>query len=472
MGAFVPGGKLFVTASVDFTVVLWDLETETQVDKHGWNELRYQEQIGCRFTYLSPDGFTVVCPIMPDKPLRQPPPGQALWEVASGKQRGTLKYGLPAFSPGGRYFMGHEDRKTFGLWDMADGSLHRPLEETILGDGGMGWNGGGSFTGDGRYLAVIGDDMKCDPMFPGQPLPALKHYRIKVYDVRSGKTLLRITGSAGDEGFVAFAPDGRFIVTADIGSNQIRCWDAAAGDLARTLTWEGNNTRGMALSPDGKTLATVREDDRSVMLWDLDAMPELKKLKGRKPPADEKPLPTPEEPAATAKELDQFWTDLASTDAEAAYKAMWALALRPKAALPLLRERLKPIPEADAKQIAQLLADLDSNDPPTRTEAKAKLASQTRLIVKELKQTLKDTTSAEVRRRVKELLDDAGPIIADRNTLRGVRAVEALGHMNDPKARALLGELAKGAADAPETQAAKTAVERLDRLAKWQEKAP
>ena len=111
---------------------------------------------------------------------------------------------------------------------------------------------------DGRTVASVADDMVC-----------------RLWDVASGKLLNELRGHREQTPHhfpsmlyaVAFAPDGRHLVTADKVGHVV-VWDAATGKQAGTLeapgmyTWDPTarrhsigGVRALAFSPDGKLLA-------------------------------------------------------------------------------------------------------------------------------------------------------------------------------------------------------------------------
>src|SRR5262249_22663660 len=85
----------------------------------------------------------------------------------------------------------------------------------------------------------------------------------------------------------------------------------------------------------------------------------------------------PEPPAVG--ELDEarteeLWRDLAGADARKAYDAIRTLSAAPRQAVPLLRQRVKPIAPPDARNLARLVADLDSDQFALRQQANSELA--------------------------------------------------------------------------------------------------
>ena len=156
-----------------------------------------------------------------------------------------------------------------------------------------------------------------------------------------------------------------------------------------------------------------------------------------------------------------MWADLAGPDAAKAYQAVQALAAVPKQAVPLLRQRLRPVGMPDRARFVRLLADLGSNKFAVRQRAAAELEMQGAAVEGLLRQALADKPDPEVRRRLEGLLDKLDAGSPDR--LRILRAVEALEHAGGAEAKRFLEELAGGAPGAWLTREAKASLDRLGR---------
>ena len=92
--------------------------------------------------------------------------------------------------------------------------------------------------------------------------------------------------------------------------------------------------------------------DHTVLIWDCS-----------RALADVKPLPEP-----SAKQLEEWWQSLASSQALAARQAMAQLVRCPGPATQLLGDHLKPATAADPERVAALIRDLSDSEFNTRHE--------------------------------------------------------------------------------------------------------
>jgi WD40 repeat protein len=337
---------------------------------------------------------------------------------------------IPIVSPDGRWVLAGCDGNSFGLWDVATGkrTLRWDCAELL-----PHWP---EYSPDGKCLALL--DPHADPC---------------LVDTATGRVRHRLRWKGGELAFLlhirnrAFSTDGRLLVAA-YDKDTLVLWEVASGRPIRT--WPGHGTgelRQMAFSPDGRRLATVGSDG-TALVWDVTGLRPDGRWRTRK---------------LTPPEAEQAWRDLGGADPAKAHLALWSLVADPAQALPLLRERLRAIPEADSHRLAGLVSDLDSKDFTVRERASQELAKLDELARTALREARARPMSPEVRRRVQVLLDELDGGVLPAETLRGVRAVEVLEHVGTPEARTMLARLAKGAPPARLTQEARAALERLER---------
>jgi hypothetical protein len=202
----------------------------------------------------------------------------------------------------------------------------------------------------------------------------------------------------------------------------------------------------VAFSPDGNTLASASRDT-TALLWDVREVRHAVQL-----PAHH----------LAPEAMQALWTDLASTDASRAYRAIAAMRAAPEQSMPFVKEHVRPV-SVDLARIKQLIADLDNDRFAVRqkaTEELEKLGEAEPM----LRQALVDRPSVEARRRIGQLLAKfEAAVVPDGEVLRSLRAVVLLERLGTPEARRVLQEWAKGA---PGARLTKSAKEALDYLAK------
>jgi WD40 repeat protein len=114
-----------------------------------------------------------------------------------------------------------------------------------------GEDGALAFSPDGRTLAA-----------------AAKSGLIRLLDPRTGKERATLGGDDGLVYQLAFSPDGR-LLAAGYADGRIQLWDvAAARAVGDPLVGHDGQVSAVAFSPDGRTLASGGFD-RRVMLWDV-----------------------------------------------------------------------------------------------------------------------------------------------------------------------------------------------------------
>jgi hypothetical protein len=268
---------------------------------------------------------------------------------------------------------------------------------------------------------------------------------LRLWELATGKQRLAITSAKGgyDRNFsrLAVAPDGRTLATVRK-DQTIQLWDLATGKELLRRPGHDTPVDCLAFSPDGKRLATGHFDSQ-ILVWDVAAAYERR------------PRPRP----AEARELETWWQDLAG-DAPQAHRAIWSLTAVPAQAVPLLRDRLRPAVALPADELQRLVQDLDSPRFQRREEASRRLAEFGEDAEPTLRQALANKPSAEARQRLERIL--AAPrLVRSPELLRSLRALQVLEAIGDEPARHVLGRLADGAPASRLTREARAAVDRL-----------
>jgi RNA polymerase sigma factor (sigma-70 family) len=378
-----------------------------------------------------------------------------VWDTADGRELRALRVDdrwrprLIGFTPDGRLLtcaQGGPEERNLRTWAAATGAplgswdVERAVVENARGlDSDFAFGAapapdshsfrlhGAALSPDGRTLALSVFWMRS----AGQP-----HSNVVLVDSADRRVLHYISYAGATATALAFSPDGK-LLAAGWSEWNAALFETATGREVRQLVGHRGAVQSLAFSPDGSLLASG-SDDATALVWDL--------------------RPKPAGPLRPPAEL---WAALAGEDAATAYRAIGQLAAQPGAAVPFLRERLRPVPPLDAPAVANRIADLDSDKPVIRQAATRALAGYGRRVEPALRRALAAAPPLELRQRIQRLLDG----FADEPTdeLREGRAVAALEWAGTPAARALLAELAGGDPDAPLTRDARAALDRLGR---------
>jgi dipeptidyl aminopeptidase/acylaminoacyl peptidase len=457
--AYSSDGKLLATGCTDGTIWLWEAATGRRLHQVG----KHPDEVWT--VAFSPDGKTLVSGGRADLILR-------VWDVATGKDlppflghrggivrlifskdgqtlylaggswdptirvwdvttRRELK-ALPghtdyiddlALSPDGKRLASASRDATLRLWDLATG---RELQRFGIPSGG---NTCIAFSPDGRLVASSGHDAT-----------------IRIWEVATRIERTALTGHESTVQSLAFAKDGRTLISGGQDST-VRLWDIYTGKQRRPPTRAHQGAvRRVTFTPDGNTLASASEDGY-LRTWDLSSW------------VKDRPL----ELLTHRKEvLDQHWQALAAEDGFRAHQAVYALASARRQAVPLIKERVKPVPVPEARKVSQLIAELDSPQFKTRENASEALAQLDDAATPALQRAFAGTPSPEVRRRLTQLLNRLDPII-DPDRMRTLRCIEILELAGTVEAQQVLETLTRGSPEARETREAKAALEGLTR---------
>jgi WD40 repeat protein len=325
-----------------------------------------------------------------------------LWEAATGKERGRLKWKV---GPSGLHNSGRG-----GNWPVFN-----DLPEAVL------------LTPDARGAAVSSKET------------------VRLVRLKDGVEIRRFGGPAVEAKTVRFSPDGRHLAAATTDGG-VQLWEVATGTAVVTLRSPPGRIRCFAFSPDGKTLATGHSDT-TVLLWEIGRL----RAASRTPAA-----------SLTAQRLEALWADLAAEDGQKAGKAIDALETRPREAAAFLKERVRPVAPLEPARLKRLLADLGSGKYAAREKAKRELQALGELALPALRALHKAAPSLDVERQAKWLLDRMeGPVRAPE-TVRLLRAVEVLERLGTAEAREALAALARGAPESCVTREARASLRRLN----------
>jgi hypothetical protein len=229
---------------------------------------------------------------------------------------------------------------------------------------------------------------------------------------------------------------------ARLGSVRLRPGEPrfTGGLLGRLPAAQNGRPTALTFSPDSRTLA-VGALDGTTVLWDWAAALGLDAPPGRTP--------------------EQAWNDLAAGPL-VARRAVALLAAEGKAAVALLKARLRPVQPEETEALRRLVRDLGGGES-ARPRAAEELLRRGADVELFLRRSLTGDLAPEVRARLKELLDEPRLRGWSADGLRRLRGVAVLERIGTPEARSLLRDLAGGDPDTSLTLEAQQAGRRLAR---------
>jgi hypothetical protein len=385
-----------------------------------------------------------------------------LWDVATGKPLHQLdakagRVDSLAFSPDGRILASAgSDGAMIHLWDPTTGKQLGRLESEREPATPLSMAEGITrivFSPDGRTLASVSRYRfpSNTPAFDGKTREVRM---VRLWEVATGKERFQIKvpfrgsdrtrdASRNEIACVAFSADSQTLILGKA-DGAVSVWDLPTAKETRVIAAHKDKVAAVAISLDGKTLATGSWDTTALLL-------DASLLR----PQQSRPM------GLTMQEREALWTDLASPDGFRAYRAIWAMVGEHRDCLPLVKERLKPVPKVEAVRIAQLIDSLDDAKFNVRAQAAAELDALGDVALPALRNAMSGPVSLEVRRRIERLLEKFGGPAPPPEVLRGLRAVEMLEHVGSPEARQVLQTLGQGDSKARLTQAARASLKRL-----------
>lgn len=373
-----------------------------------------------------------------------------------------IGFGSLVLSPDSRFLFSSSHHRSAGqgvavhpngndLWDARTGKLLHHLRPSISGYPPA------AFASDGQVMYMGGIGI----VQPGEGRSLAD--ALTVRDPETGKLLRQFTVSdAGRKPFngagvgsmaahvtsLAVSPDGRLLAAAegwfssDL-SFSVWIYETVSGRVLARLVGHTRTVTDLAFAPNGRLLVSVAEDQTG-LVWDV-TLPALVQACGAK--AD---------PGVAAA-----WDRLAASDPALGYAGIATLVAAPAEGTRLLREKLRPAPVPTEGDLDRLVAKLGAAGFDEREKASAELDRFGPNAVAGAKARLAFAKSPEVRDRLKQFLSRYDGPTASPYQVRAVRGVAALEAIHSADARAILGELAKGKATDPLAREAAAALRRL-----------
>jgi WD40 repeat protein len=414
---------------------------------------------------LSPNGSCVAEQVSSTLRLHDTKTGKRL--TLNDRDSGVT---LGSFSPDGRFLTTIGPGRTVQLWDTTTGKLHRRMalgKKTTLiswqfftADGrglvtGESWlkvNFWEADTGKLRHSLVLAvqpegeenaNDWSDAVLTPDRLYLLMSTFRdVRIWDVISrqeGGSFERdeYKGLESRPRLTGVSVDGRLLAWFDSGGN-LRLSEIASGQIIHRFEGYYSTT---AFSPCGWRLAASSNEDACILVWDIPTL--------IRSASQGQPVPKP----------DVLWTEMSSTSALRAHRALWRLAVVPEADA-FLSRNLHPVEPVSSDRLRTLIADLGSRDFSVRQKAERSLSEAREAAAVMLAEAHRKATDVEVRLRMQRLLDRLQSRAPER--LRESRAVMVLEARGTPAARRLLARFAAGVPAARLTQEAKAALKRLE----------
>ncbi|MGE5768413.1 MAG: c-type cytochrome [Bacteroidota bacterium] len=239
--AVTPDGRSAVSASFDYSLILWDLESQRAVEVLDDHE-------GAVNAVALFDGGRRALSASDDGTVR-------LWSLADGGRLLHVftghagKVAGVAVSPDGTTAASAGWDGTVRLWDLD------ALRERFVLDEHQGNVNAVAFSSDGRRLLTGSYDS------------TLRYFELPP-DGSRPRLLATIEGHDFGVNAVAFLPDGRQAVSASV-DETVRLWDLASGEEIAALRGHDGPVFAVAVSPDGQWIASGGVDG-AINLWRLD----------------------------------------------------------------------------------------------------------------------------------------------------------------------------------------------------------
>lgn len=241
--AVFPNRLFAVSASNDNTLIIWDLTTGNK------KRILYGHSSNVVTVAVLPDGKRVVSGSL-DKTVK-------VWDIHTAKSLATFvghrsQVNSVAVMPNSRYVLSGSDN-TLKIWDLTTNEEVKTLRIDGVGIESI------AVTGDGRHAVLA--------LFDGA---------LKVLNLRNGKEVSTLTGHSYGINSVSLTPDGLFAVTASHDS-LMKVWDLSIGKELAVLRGHSSNVYSVAITPDGH-YAVSGSFDRTLKIWDLNSTEQSTKI--------------------------------------------------------------------------------------------------------------------------------------------------------------------------------------------------
>jgi WD40 repeat protein len=303
--------------------------------------------------------------------------------------------------------------------------------------------------------------------------------RVQVFDLKKNKPLHEIKGEQVPVLALSLSPDGKFLAAGYGGNDdngfpvdcRWRVWRVGTGEELHGSREFQAKVVALGFSIDGRLLLSGGSDG-SINITEAASGGEISgtdmgMVRALCPAPDGKSvaigtssgqlytfsLTPPEWTAPKGKlgkeELALLWSDLASSDADKAIRAVWTLSSLPAQAVPLFVENVRLPPGRNVKpksevESMRLIRELDNNDFLIREKASTTLEELGKDVETLLERSLGESKSEEMRTRIKKLLRLLEPWnIKDAEVLRMMRVIWVLERIGGKDALEMMTRIAE-----------------------------
>ncbi|MCD4792045.1 MAG: caspase family protein, partial [Bacteroidales bacterium] len=245
---FSPDGKTFVSASLDHTLILWDVKTGREI-------LTFKGHTsGIQTFAFSPDGSKIVS---------SDEDNMRVWDVKTGKEILYIEDQSSesiSFISNKTFLTGTVFLYKFNVNTGAEDKKYFFSQEKAMIDGFVSEI---AVSNDNKIMAV-GSSSNI----------------IQIVRVFDGKKKISLKGHSSKEiHALCFSPDDKYLASA--GHGPIKLWDVETYKEIKTFNGHSDIVNDIKFSPDGKKIASV-SDDGNVIIWDVENRKSTHILKAHK----------------------------------------------------------------------------------------------------------------------------------------------------------------------------------------------
>jgi WD40 repeat protein/serine/threonine protein kinase len=261
---FDQNDRVLISASADHRIKKWDIDQYAEI-RVLQSQLLNGHTNSVLSAEFSQDGKQVVTASQ-DSTAR-------IWDVASGAQGKSLSEGhaflvsSAVLFPNGRTMATSAADNTTVLWDILEGTQLRVLK-------GTGRNAALTITSDGRWL-ITGSDRKDEN-------GADDGSSVRIWDTETGELVVELSdeenGHLNEVTAVAVSSDGTRVLSGD-SRGRVKLWNWKTGELLFDLRGHSPSQRitGAAFVP-GTNRALTASRDKTVAQWDIETGKEITEL--------------------------------------------------------------------------------------------------------------------------------------------------------------------------------------------------